>query len=334
VSVIKSTSVITNEFMQKILGPEIMRDLEGDKLNVLPQELTARLNRFPSLHPKQQKPVADAVVVYNPVSPDSIITAAIVATKYGIKESLPAGDRVVKSLYKSFYWVGVEPSKQAMSVLRDRHHHGFFYNAAQTANGQFTSLYLMDRMDHDDDIRFDIPYPKLLLSCAIDDFKETPLYGVYWNLANNIDMLEKCNKKMPLLDQAIVFQNVNAAMIALTSGTSYCYIGENDTTLPTFLTFLKTLKIRVSQVWSTTAVQVGKKTIVVPAINIGADLTPWAIKLISCTHADVITYETNKNRMVYTVFSRTSGGKEAIMRYIAAHVTSTKQSDVVFSGEM
>lgn len=267
-------------------------------------------------------PITKTVMVYNPSSIDSVITTAVIAARGRSDEEvtcLPSSDYLLRDQFERYDWVGVYPSKHTLSKwLKNKSHHGLLKHKPQ-----YEDLFRTITTVHRDP---EVPSSETLLEA----FTHKQEYDSnYWRLAFAVSEIEKC-QNVSLEDQAFVYANYQHARICIANKIPYEPLFFKEELLTDYLKQLKTLKMKISEIWNYTVLQIDGKAVRIPVINLGSEVAPWAIKVISCSYNHAVTFEQVRGKTIYTVFSRTAGFREVFEKCLVRQTESLIQ----FSGEL
>ena len=267
-------------------------------------------------------PITKTVMVYNPASIDSVITTAVIAARGRSGEEvtcLPSSDYLLRDQFERYDWVGVYPSKHTLSKwLKNKSHHGLLKHKPQ-----YEDLFRTVTTVHRDP---EVPSSETLLEA----FTHKQEYDSnYWRLAFAVSEIEKC-QNVSLEDQAFVYANYQHARICIANKIPYEPLFFKEEWFTDYLKQLKTLKMKISEIWNYTVLQIDGKAVRIPVINLGSEVAPWAIKVISCSYNHAVTFEQVRGKTIYTVFSRTAGFREVFEKCLVRQTESLIQ----FSGEL
>lgn len=311
VNLVNTTSGLDNGLLQELLKASIRRESPEDIEDV--EDVT-------------DNSAADTVIVYNPANIDSILTAAVIANHEGIQRAFPAGDYYLNAQFKRYVWVGIDPSKATLKALKEKEHVGYFQSFPNAPIKAFSRV-----VESYTPVFEDCPSTHTLLERVTLPIAPSHHLTVYWALAMAVQKLQACQSDVSLEDQAFVYANLQHARLCLANKMPYEPMAYTDSMEKSYLIHLKMLKVRISQLWNFTEFPLDGKTVRIPIINIGSDLSPWAIKLISCTYDHVVTYEHGRHSTTYTLFSRTPGFRAVFEKYLSK---SPNNERILFSGEL
>ncbi len=267
-------------------------------------------------------PKTRVVNVYNPSSVDSTITAAVIAAKQSLIDEiacLSASDYMLRDQFERYNWIGVYPSEKALTKqFKGKSHHALVKHTPSNVDLLDTIVTV--------DWNSEVPNSQTLLE-AYSSQQDHP--STYWQLAFAIKAIEN-GEHVRLEDQAFVYANFQHARICIANKMPYEPLLYNLEMYQDYLKHLKTLKLKISEIWNYTEIALDGRTLRVPVINIGSEISPWAIKLISCSYNQVVTFEQIRGKTVYTVFSRTKGFRQVFEKCL----DKRPEVQIMFSGEL
>lgn len=256
-----------------------------------------------------------AAVIYNPACIDSVIAAAyLMARMVEPARAMQAGTKFDNG-YDEFHWVGVEPSKRTLSALKMRKHYGYFIDASTLEAG--TSLMFEAIVDRftvvNNELMFDSelpPLPKLVLGALMRT--QDRLRDLWW-IGSLVEQM-KLGENQSMEEQAVIYGNYRAALDALGNHAKPFVL--SDLPSPDYPSFIKDVKRQLTSMYETTDVVIGNELYKVPVLNVGAEYSPWFIKLLNQTFSFVVTYEHRRGRTAYSVFSKIAGFDKVILSQV------------------
>ena len=267
-------------------------------------------------------PKTRVVNIYDPSSVDSVITTAVIAARLSFADEitcLPASDYLLRDQFERYNWIGVYPSTKVLSkTFKGKAHHALVKHTPDN-HDQFKTIVTVDWNN-------EVPGSETLLE-AFSNQQQYP--SIYWQLAFAIKAIEN-GERVSLEDQAFVYANFQHARICIANKMPFEPIFYSNEIYQDYLKHLKILKLKISEIWNYTEFSLERRTIRVPLINIGSELSPWAIKLISCSYEQVVTFEHVRGKTIYTVFSRTKGFRQVFEKCL----DKRPEVQIMFSGEL
>jgi hypothetical protein len=268
------------------------------------------------------------IVIYNPASIDSVIAAAcIMSTLEQPVEAYPAGNKVPTDNHH-YHWVGVEPLQDKMKTFPG-HHSGYF--AVETRSKHFEKFFDVDMypktsevqtvFDFEDEI-IDELRPSVLRTLILDYRDACPGLESLWLFARLTQDFEMGVKDIIIEDQALLWDNYNAALSSLMTGNKFAlktYKGDlllKDKLSTEYLAFMNNMKHQTAMMFETASIVIDKAIHHVPLINVNQSASPWLLRLISNTYNYGVTYEQRRGQGIYTTFSRIAGFDKVIMNEI------------------
>jgi hypothetical protein len=267
-------------------------------------------------------PKTRVVNIYDPSSIDSVITTAVITSRLSLADEmtcLPASDYLLRDQFERYNWIGVYPSTKVLSkIFKGKTHHALVKHTPDN-HDQFKTIVTVDWNN-------EVPGSETLLE-AFSNQQQYP--SIYWQLAFAIKAIEN-GERVSLEDQAFVYANFQHARICIANKMPFEPIFYTPEMFQDYLKHLKILKLKISEIWNYTEFSLEGKTVRVPLINIGSELAPWAIKLISCSYDQVVTFEHVRGKTIYTVFSRTKGFRQVFEKCL----DKRPEVQIMFSGEL